>query len=87
MLINTDSLYDLGYIIKTINGFVKITNLYYLDRYFYQPHKILDAINENVTHYGLPELKSNKFADVWPISIDRPDLGYGGVESGNLSYD
>ena len=57
----------------------------FLDQYFYQSHKILDAINENVTHYGLPELKSNKFADIWPISIDRADLGWGGVESGNLS--
>ena len=43
----------------------------------------MDEIDSNVTYYGLPELIGNRIADIWPISIDRPDLGWGGVESGN----
>ena len=50
---------------------------------FIKHEKIMDEIDSNVTYYGLPELIGNRIADIWPISIDRPDLGWGGVESGN----
>ena len=43
----------------------------------------MDEIDSNVTYYGLPELIGNRISDIWPISIDRPDLGWGGIESGN----
>ena len=35
----------------------------------------MDAVNITTEAYGLIELRGNKMASIWPIGIDREDLG------------
>ena len=37
--------------------------------------KIISKIESKRTSYGLIELWDNTFIDIWPLSIDKPDLG------------
>ena len=46
----------------------------------------MDAIMENKTSYGLVEMRGNKLASIWPLGLDRADIGGADNIEGNLNH-
>ena len=46
----------------------------------------MDSIMANKTSYGLVEMRGNKLASIWPLGMDRADLGGADGIEGNFNH-